>query len=255
MLIAYARFAQSCPVDWHSSFKRITNFFEVSIMHLKKVIAVTLFATILLVASSATAQFIPPANPLSNGWGQVANSLSGGQITNDLNINFDGQLSGVQLLIELTSGSIHQDAAGAAVPPNAAVVGALPNLAWDTFVALDSAVSGGPHGEPSLGGGAVNLGGAAAPSFTSALINQGYFPGPGVTSATDGRDFLAARVTLSPDAAGTATYLASANGVISDAVVTPIVNGVIGSIIPEPSTFVLLGLGLVGLVALKRRNG
>ena len=37
----------------------------------------------------------------------------------------------------------------------------------------------------------------------------------------------------------------------------PIVNGIIGGagpVIPEPSTIILLGMGLVGLVAMKRRT-
>jgi hypothetical protein len=194
-------------------------------------------------------------------WAQVDNTGGGaplaGFITNDLSIDFNGQLSGVQLLVELTGGSIYQDAAGAAAPPNSAVVTIIPSLAYDTFVTLDAPTSGGPHGEPLLVGGAVNLGGSPTAAFTNMTINQGFSPAAGVSSATNQTDFLAARVTLSGDANGTAKYLASAAGQISSEFSVPIVNGVIGGgvVIPEPSTVILLGMGLIGLVALKRRNG
>lgn len=148
-------------------------------------------------------------------------------------------------MIELDSGSIYQDAAGGNGPPNSAVVGLVPSLAYDTFVTLDSLTSGGPHGEPLLVGGAVNVGGDATAAFNTMTINQGFSPAAGVTSAADGANFLVSRLTLSDDANGTATWLGSAAGVISPTFSSPILNGVL--CIPEPSTLVLLGMGLVSL--------
>jgi hypothetical protein len=222
-------------------------------MHRKNITVATLFATIFLMAGTTMAQLT------NSGWSVVDNSAGGAEVTgfttNDLNIDFTGQLSGVQLLVELTSGSIYQNAAGSAGPPIGAILPAFPSLAFDTFVTLDSLTSGGPHGEPLLVGGAVNAGGSATAAFTTSTINQGFSPAAGVSSATDQTDFLAARVTLSNDANGTVNYLASANGVISPTLSVPIINGVIGgAVIPEPSTVILLGMGLVGVIALKRRS-
>jgi len=255
MLIAFARFAQSCPVDWHSSFFE-KHTFEVSIMQLTKLFAVTVFATVALMVTTASAQVNAvrvTQTDNSTGGADLAN-----HVTNDLSIDFTGQLSGLQLLVDLTAGSIYQNAFGGNLAPNGALLPAFPALAFDTFVTLDSLTQGGPHGEALPVGGAVNLGGSATAVFTTSDINQGWSPAAGVSSATSISDFLAARVTLTSDATGTASFLASSAGVISAPTVLPIVNGIIGGgapVIPEPSTVILLAMGALGLVALKRRNG
>ena len=135
-----------------------------------------------------------------------------GFVTNDLKISFTGQYTGVQLLTPvLPAGSIYQDAVGSAIPPNAAFIPVFPTLAFDTFVAQGSPTAGGPDGDPSPGGGAVDLGGAPGAVFTSSQINQAWNPAGGVT-ITDRSDFLAARLTLSTQVNSSFSALASSGG-------------------------------------------
>ena len=157
-------------------------------------------------------------------------------------IDFAGQYTGAQLIVELTSGSIYQDAVGSATPPNAAFIPVFPSLANDSFVAQGSAVAGGPFGEPLPGGGAVDLGGAAAAQFDVAGINQAWNPAGGEV-ITDQVGFLIAQITLSTDAVGDWSLLASAGGDITT------VGGIFP--FPEPTSAAFLGLG--GLALLRRR--
>jgi hypothetical protein len=223
-------------------------------MHLKKLLAVTLFATIVLVAGTAMAQL----SNVSIESRPTEPDLAG-HTANDILIDFSGQYTGSQMLVTLTSGAIYQNAQGAVSAPNSVLVGlaGFEALKWDTFVTQGSAVSGGPDGDTGIGGGAVNLGGAASAQFNTAGINQGWNPAGGV-NISDRNGFLVGRVTLTNDANGELRYLASAAGTISAPSIFPIVNGVVGGggpVIPEPSTIILLAMGLVGLVAMKRRNG
>ena len=157
-------------------------------------------------------------------------------------IDFQGQYTGSQLLLCLDSGSIHQDLNPGIGPPPIGLLSVQPESAFDTFVAQGSATADGPFGNPSPGGGAVDLGGAPAAIFDAAKISQSWNPAPGRV-IVDQTDFLVAQVTLSPDASGTFAYLGSANGVIST------FDGTLP--IPEPATGATIALG--GLVLMHRR--
>jgi hypothetical protein len=147
-------------------------------------------------------------------------------VTNDVKIDFAGQYTGAQAWIQLDTGSVYQHPAGSALPPNQLVVDSLPALGFDTFVAQGSDRAGGTNGEPSPGGGAVDLGAPASADFGAAGINQAWNPAGGVV-IEDMNDFLLGRFTLSDDAVGSAQFLASAANVRSTYEFS-IMNGVIG---------------------------
>ena len=199
-----------------------------------------------MIGACAVALVTGAASAQVSNVGITQNATTEG-VVNQISIDFAGQYSGAQLLIELSSGSVYQDAVGAATPPNAAFIPVFPSLANDSFVAQGSATAGGADGEPLPGGGAVDLGGAAVAQFDAAGINQAWNPAGGQV-ISDRVGFLIAQITLSSDAAGTWSLLSSAAGDI--AVESGTVVG--GALVPEPATAALLGLG--GLAMLRRRT-
>jgi hypothetical protein len=189
-----------------------------------------------------------------------------GYVVNDLLIDFNGQYTGSQMIVELTSGSIFQAPPPAGnSPPIADLIG-LPDFAtieWDTFLA-----NGGPTAEDTVG--SFGLGGAAihvdldfmgqgtqrSATFSNSVIDQSWNPA-GDNEIFDRTGFMVARVTFSDDANGLLGYYASAGGVAgvgqrARVAMLPIRNGVV---IPEPSAVVLLGLGVMNLVVLTSRRG
>jgi hypothetical protein len=246
-----------------------THIFEVSIMHLKKFFAASISATVILFATSAMAQ-VTDIGVTSNP------DAFAGHVVNDISIDFTGQYTGSQLYVELTQGTIYQDALGSALAPNSAFFPVFPSLEFDTFVAQGGSTAATTNGVIALGGGAVNLADVAqnpdnlgrpipsSSTFSTTLINQQYNPSAGLIISNQS-DFLTARITLSNDAMGEIVFAGFASPDATNPVSPnvaprlnlPIVNGVIGGggpIIPEPSTVILLGMGLIGLVAMKRRT-
>jgi hypothetical protein len=120
-----------------------------------------------------------------------------GFATTDLKVSFTGQYTGGQLLTPaLPAGSILQVVGGTATPPSDFFLTLVPALKYDTFVAQGAPSSDGAFGSPSLGGGAVDLGGAPGAVFTDSQINQAWNPAGGLLIENQ-NDFLLARITLS----------------------------------------------------------
>ena len=220
---------------------------------IKKTITTLTVAAVLFTANFASAQVS------SIDFAEVDNSGGGaelaGMVTNDILATFAGQYTGSQLIVDLEDGGvIYQNAinAGKGAPSAGLVVG-IPATAFDTFVAQGSPTADGPAGNPSAGGGAVDLGGAAGAVFDTTAINQAWNPAGGQTGTSDQSDFLLARVTLSNTSNGTAHLLVSAAGARNIMRDIPVVNGVIG-IVPEPTTLALCALGLVGIASTRRRS-
>ncbi|TWT43434.1 hypothetical protein [Botrimarina hoheduenensis] len=174
---------------------------------------------------------------------------TGAIVVNDIKATFDGQLGGQQLYILLDNGTIYNTAGfGGNVAPNAAFVGLVPDLAFDSFLTM-----GGPTFESSQGvlvvGGAVNIMGAPSGlnvgTPNTALVSAAFAPAAGLV-ITDQADFLLARISISSDADGIAFFFGSTTdnapvfeiaGTVTDGVLT---------FIPEPTSAVLAALAMVG---------
>ena len=169
-----------------------------------------------------------------------------GYVTQDVLIDFGGRWTGCQMRIDLDNGTIYQDAFGVDTPPSAVVIGFAPSLAYDTFVAGGGATQDDALVPIGITGGAVDLGGEPTAQFDETRINFAWHPQPGLKIENQ-TDFLAARVSLSDDAAGTWSFLAS-DGEIST-YGGPIDNG-----LPEPATVALLAVGGSGLLRRRKRR-
>ncbi len=185
-----------------------------------------------------------------NGYGVFYpdNSAGGpaldGFVTNDLRLNFTGQLTGVQMVLDLTSGSVFQSIVGTDTPPNPAFFSVLPELEFDTFVGLGAFESSSTDATPGFAGAAVDIGLFSRPlQFDTAGIDVAIFP-PGGVVIDSGNLYPVARITLSDDANGTFRFLASAGGDISPVIELPVFDGVI---FPEPATAWALCLGAMVL--------
>lgn len=184
-----------------------------------------------------------------------------GHWTHDIFIDFAGQYTGSQMIVELTTGEIYQNTdLGGNTPPNAALFAVDPTVEWDTFLANGGPTTTSTVGDFGLGGAAIKLDFSGDVSFqrpatfSDNVIDQSWNPAID-TEILDQSDFMVARITLSDDASGTFQYIASAGGVVGvephGTVILPIRNG---TIVPEPSTVILLAFGVVGLVVLPRRH-
>ncbi|CAN0348328.1 unnamed protein product, partial [Ectocarpus sp. 4 AP-2014] len=122
-----------------------------------------------------------------------------GYVVNDLLIDFEGRLFGQQLVIELYSGSIYQDALGGENPPNPAFFPVAPSLEADSYVTIGGV--GTAASDQLIIGGSTELGTSSPKQFDTAGVDIAWSPAPGII-VEDGVDFPIARVTLSDDATG-----------------------------------------------------
>lgn len=169
-------------------------------------------------------------------------------IVGDLYIDFEGQYTGSQVLINLTSGSIVNLSNGLASddidvlnPPSTLL------YADTAFLNGGDRVSTGA-GPYSLGGGAVNIGGESIANITATSIDQAWNPSAG-NEIFDQTGFLTLRVAFTPDATGSIIYMASANNQITvlDELSIPLPF----PLVPEPVLSIMV---LVGSVLLMQRG-
>jgi hypothetical protein len=173
-------------------------------------------------------------------------------VVNDIYVDFQGQLSGSNLKLVLTEGSIYDHPLGGNQAPDARVIAVAPALAFDTFVTIASPTLGGPYGDAAIVGGAHPCGTACPLPDSDQTLERTWAPIPGVV-VRDQQDFLTARITLSADARGIWSYLSSANGFIGELPSQPVVNGLV-VVVPEPGAAVLCAacFACVGVIRLRR---
>ncbi len=193
-----------------------------------------------------------PATAEVTGFGVsvVPQTTVTGFVAHDITIDFENQLTGVQLLVELTAGSIFQQPGlegGGDTAPSPAFFGVFAALEFDTFVSLGGADRVASDATPGFAGGAVNLGGQSRRTFDDQRIDVAYFP-PGGVQIIGQTEYFVARLTLSDDATGTVSLLAS-DGEVSEPFVCPVYDGMI--CIPEPTA---AGVGLLAVAALGLRG-
>ncbi|WP_197529387.1 PEP-CTERM sorting domain-containing protein [Botrimarina mediterranea] len=163
----------------------------------------------------------------------------------DLYISFDEQLFGQQMVVELTSGSIYQNASfGTETAPTDALIPIFPEVASDSFVTMGGFTSGTSSSVLVVGGSTEIAGKNGPKKFDTQGVNIAWAPAPGVV-INGGDDFPVARLTFSNDARGTIYFFSNAGGTgqIFEGQVPPL---------PEPTTAALVGLGLLAAATRRR---
>ncbi|QDV75927.1 PEP-CTERM sorting domain-containing protein [Botrimarina mediterranea] len=210
---------------------------------MRKILLAALFTVTATVANAA----------IIGGGPQVVQRTVGGApagtVVNAIQISFDEQLFGQQMVVQLDSGSIFQQATfGGETAPNDALIGAFPDVEADTFVSIGG-LTLNTSSSTLVVGGSTELGMNGPKQIDTAGINIAWAPSPGVVIPS-GTDFPIAQVTLSGDANGS-VFLFSNSGGTGQIFEGSVRNGVV-SFIPEPTTCVLAGLALVGFAARRR---
>ncbi len=174
-------------------------------------------------------------------------------VSNDITITTSGTWSQMQLITDgLEAGDIFQHSFGGESPPNPALVAAFADLAFDSFLANGTTMDAATNGILAIGG-AVNLGGEAGKTFDSQSIDVTWGPALG-QNPTDVANWLAARITLADTANGSFKLLWSDTEGTGKGIQTFEGSIVDGAMVPEPSTFLMLAVGSLGLLLLRRRR-
>lgn len=181
---------------------------------------------------------------------QVTSRLLGpelpGYTSHEFRIDFTGQLTGFQVYAPLETGSFYHDPNWSGPVPNNgfgdAIRSLFPTAAYDTFLTFGFPAESGTN----VAGGAVNLGGASAPTDGQQLIDLAVYVSPG-TVISDRQDFLVAQLTVTDDAAGDMLFLASAGDELSE-IVSIDLHELNVAAAPEPGAAMLLVAGVPLLV-------
>lgn len=196
----------------------------------------TLVASVLVLASAC----IVRAGVTDISTVQVAQSAVANSVTNDILVDFEGNLRGQQMILNLTAGTIYQDGFGSNTPPNGALFPTFASAEYDTFVGIGGRRSDGPIPPAShpvlVVGGAVNLESGAALKFDTAGLNVAWAPGTGV-DVPNGTDYFVSRITLSNNAVGSLQFFSSTTATAGDPLIETfqIANGIIGGVtLPLP---------------------
>ena len=203
------------------------------------------------VATSASAQITSTAGVA------VDNSAGGaaleGFVTSDIQISFEGQYTGSQILLALDSGSLFRaafgDQAGGAPNPALFVVPGFETLQFDTSILVGGIGSGPVDLDPTIV--SPIFPGADSTTAGPLTLAQAFNPAGGTVIA-DQSDLAVFRATLSDDAQGTISFLSSANSVISTEELL-IVDGAIVAV-PEPASAALVGLAGLSMLARRRKT-
>lgn len=159
-----------------------------------------------------------------------------GYKVNDILIDFEGQLFGQQMVVELTQGDIYYATQDPGVfPPIDPCLGAgtCPFPLVDTFVTIGppESMNSSP---PLVVGGATLLGAGTEIRFDNDFISVAWAPSPGVV-LDGGQDFLTARLVLSDDAVGEVRYYSNAANAGTTVSPPGVIAGGVLRFVPEPS--------------------
>jgi MYXO-CTERM domain-containing protein len=177
------------------------------------------------------------------------NTIAG---TSAIGIVVDGagvDWTGAVLKIDLTAGSVYNDAGFGSDAPQEALWGFVPALQWDSYVGIPGDGTGGiAGGAGDLGGGPLNIGGTGVDAVSVTWFN---------TRTTDTGPILIGNITVTDDVAGTIALIVSfADGTLLQSG-RPIVGGLLNELpppYPEPGMLAVLGVGGLGLMRRGRRR-
>lgn len=203
---------------------------------------VTIAAVLLATASLSSAQISFSIEHPDNT-GQLT-----GYVTNGFVLNTSSDwLTSIIVVTPNSPGKIYQDASGSNGPPSSTDIATAPTLEWDTFISTGLAIDGSM---PSVLSSVDPLYGGMANIFDEDAITLEYY-----SSATNNiGELLLARVTLMDDAEGTWRYIAWTIDGGPEVPVVDISGTFNNGTIPEPTSLMILSVGLLPFFNRKRRS-